>query len=143
MPGLRSAHSLLDHRHKWIVSGNDQNIERSVAYMRAHLAEPITAKTLARIAHVSCSHFFVLFKRRMRKPPIEYLINLRMQEGARLLASTPMQVKDIAAALGYDDAYYFSRLFKAAYKVSPRQYRLARLQARSSSRTIALESKST
>ena len=48
---------------------------------------------------------------------------MKMQRACYLLDSTQQSVKQLAAALGYDDAYYFSRLFKKVIGLSPAQYR--------------------
>ncbi|HWD18175.1 MAG TPA: AraC family transcriptional regulator [Verrucomicrobiae bacterium] len=130
-PEASAAPRLQAPGHAWIIPSNDEKVERSVVYMKTHLSEPLTAKKIAAVAHVSCSHFFVLFKRRMQKSPIEYFIILRMEEGARLLEYTRMAIKDVALAVGYKDPFYFSRLFKLAYKIPPTGYRLAAQQARS------------
>jgi AraC-like DNA-binding protein len=50
-----------------------------------------------------------------------------MQHACQLLDTTHEPVKRIATRVGYDDAHYFSRLFKRVIGVSPQQYRLHRL----------------
>ena len=99
-------------------------IEQSIAFMMQHLDQPLQVAKLAQTAHTSTSHFFVLFKRWAGFSPIDYFIRLRMQRASRLLAATTMSVKEIAAALGYDDPFYFSRLFKLIHGVAPSDYRL-------------------
>jgi len=111
---------------------NDEKIDRSIAYMKAPLSERITAQKLAAVAHISCSHFFVLFKRPTRKAPIDYLINLRMQEAARLLETTKMDVKAIALAVGYEDPFYFSRVFNTVRELPPSRCRERARQSNSS-----------
>jgi transcriptional regulator GlxA family with amidase domain len=103
-----------------------RKVEESIAYMMRHLDEPLQVATLAARANVSPSHFFALFKRRVGCAPIDYFIRLRMQHACRLLDETVMSVKEVAATLGYDDQFYFSRLFKAVNHVSPSCYRLSR-----------------
>ncbi|HXR07467.1 MAG TPA: helix-turn-helix domain-containing protein, partial [Candidatus Acidoferrum sp.] len=51
-------------------------------------------------------------------------IRLRMRQACRLLAATSMSVKEVAAVLGYDDPFYFSRLFKSVNGTPPTDYRL-------------------
>ena len=75
------------------------------------------------MAHVSASHYFALFKGRMRCSPIDFFIRLRMNRAGRLLVESSLPVKDIAAQLGYDDPFYFSRLFKSVHAVAPTEYR--------------------
>jgi len=102
---------------------NDQKIDQSIAYMTGHLNEPLNIAKLASVANISSSHFFVVFKRRTGKAPIDYFIHLRMTHARRLLEQTGMSVKDIASTLGYDDPFYFSRLFKSVNKLAPTDYR--------------------
>ena len=98
-------------------------VERSIAYMAEHINQPLQVATLAALANVSPSHFFALFKQRTGCPPMDYFTRLRMRHACRLLDSTPASVKEVAAALGYDDPFYFSRVFKAVNNVPPSQYR--------------------
>jgi AraC-like DNA-binding protein len=107
-----------------------RKIEESIAYMVRHLDEPLQVATLAARANVSPSHFFALFKRQVGCAPIDYFIRLRMQHACRLLDETVMSVKEVAATLGYDDPFYFSRVFKAVNNVSPSLYRVSRLNDR-------------
>jgi transcriptional regulator GlxA family with amidase domain len=98
-------------------------ISRSIAYMVEHLNQPIQVSTLAAQASVSTSHFFALFKRQMGTAPIDFFIRLRMNHARELLDSTRSSVKEIAATMGYDDPFYFSRVFKSVHQVAPAEYR--------------------
>jgi transcriptional regulator GlxA family with amidase domain len=105
---------------------NGQKIQDSIAYMLDHLNQPLKVHQLASLARVSASHYFALFKGRMRCSPIDFFIRLRMNRACRLLAESSLPVKDIAAQLGYDDPFYFSRLFKSVHAVAPTEYRTSR-----------------
>ena len=100
-----------------------RRIEQSIAYMREHLNEPMPVAKLAALAHISPSHFFTLFKRRTGSSPMDYFTHLRMQHACRLLDGTSASVKEVAAVLGYDDPFYFSRVFKAVNRIPPSRYR--------------------
>jgi len=102
-----------------------QRIEQTIAYMAQHLDQPLQVATLAAKANISPSHFFALFKRLIGTAPIDYFTRLRMQRACLLLEQTTLSVKEIAAALGYDDAFYFSRVFKSVNQVAPTDYRAA------------------
>lgn len=104
-------------------SENAGRISRSIAYMVEHLNQPLQVSTLAAHASVSTSHYFALFKRQMGTAPIDFFIRLRMNHARELLDSTRSSVKEIAATMGYDDPFYFSRVFKSVHQVAPAEYR--------------------
>ena len=106
-----------------------RRIDQSIAYMREHLNRPLQVATLAAVANTSQSHFFALFKRRTGHAPMDYFTRLRMQQACHLLDGTSASVKEVAAALGYEDPFYFSRVFKLLNRVSPSQYRTLQKQS--------------
>lgn len=55
----------------------------------------------------------------------EYIQKVRMDKAADMLKNSEMSVGEIAVACGYDDASYFSRVFKQRFQQSPSQYRRA------------------
>lgn len=67
------------------------------------------------------------FKRRFRAAtgmaPIDYVQNLRIEAAKRLLESERTAVDEISAAVGYEDASFFRRLFKRRTGLAPREYR--------------------
>jgi len=103
-------------------------IEETIAYMQQHLDQPLQVATLAAKANFSPSHFFVLFKRRIGSAPIDYFTRMRMQRACRLLCETNLSVKEVAAKLGYDDPFYFSRVFKSVNRLAPSDYRAAQMK---------------
>jgi transcriptional regulator GlxA family with amidase domain len=98
-------------------------IEQCIAYMAQHLDKPLQVATLAAQANISPSHFFALFKRQIGSAPMDYFTRLRMQRACRLLENTSLSVKEVASELGYDDPFYFSRVFKSVNRVAPSDYR--------------------
>jgi AraC-like DNA-binding protein len=109
--------------HNPTDGGPESRIEQCITFMCQHLDQPLQVATLAARASTSPSHFFVLFKRVTGSPPIDYLIRLRMQRACQLLEAGLLPVKDVAAAVGYEDPFYFSRVFKSMHQVAPSHYR--------------------
>ena len=97
-------------------------IEDSIAYMEQHLDQPLHVATLAALVNLSASHFFALFKQQTGCTPMVYFTRLRMQHARRLLASGSASVKEVAAALGYADPFYFSRVFKSVNNIAPSKF---------------------
>jgi transcriptional regulator GlxA family with amidase domain len=122
-------------RHETSVNGNGhvsapgdpeniRRIEISISYMIQHFNKPMQVAKLAALVNISPSHYFALFKRQTGCAPIDYFIRLRMERARRLLDTTSLNVKEIASELGYEDPFYFSRVFKSVNRVSPSEYRL-------------------
>lgn len=80
-------------------------------------------RKLADQAGLSASPYSVLFRTRTQSSPVNFFSFFRMQQACRLLENTKLRVKEIAAQLGYDDAYLFSRTFHQFIGHSPRTYR--------------------
>ena len=63
------------------------------------------------------------FKEYMGIAPVQYITKIRMDKSKRLLSESTMPVREIAGVLGYDNALYFSRLFRKHEGMSPTEYR--------------------
>lgn len=103
----------------------EQRIAETVDYMRDRLNQPLRVLKLARMVGVSQSHFFAVFKKQTGFAPIDFFTRMRMKRACELLDSTSLSVKEVAAALGYDDQFYFSRVFKSVNHVPPSGYRIS------------------
>ena len=100
-----------------------QRIEGSLRYMMQHLNQPMKVSTLSAMVGLSSSSFFALFKSATGQTPLDFFIRARMHRAGELLTGTTLQIKEVAAMLGYDDQFYFSRMFKAVHSIPPREYR--------------------
>ena len=98
-------------------------IRETIDYMKNNLDKTIRIEDFADLNKYSVSHFSKLFRLTTGMSPIEYFIHLKMQKACQLLYTEDSRVKQIAALLGYDDPYYFSRLFKKYMNPSPETYR--------------------
>lgn len=99
-------------------------VDLSINYMKTNLNKKITLDDLAKEAKLSLSHYSLKFKRKTGKSPLEYLIELKVQKACQLLDHTPLLINEISLKIGYDDPYYFSRIFKKIMNLSPSEYRL-------------------
>src|SRR5262249_2837442 len=68
-------------------------------------------------------HLSRLFQERFGQSPLDYLIQLRMEVAKRLFCTTDATIQEIADGLGYQDRYYFSRLFKKYIGQSPNHFK--------------------
>lgn len=86
-------------------------------------AEPVNMKTLARSLGVSYPHFRRVFKTSTGLPPQQYLLNLRINRAKQLMEEPGIKLSDVARRAGFEDPYYFSRLFKQKTGITPSQWR--------------------
>ena len=101
----------------------EERMGATLRFMRENIGRPLTVEALAHEAALSVPHFSAVFREQMKCSPIEFHIRLKMQRACELLLTTACAVGEVAAQLGYDDAFYFSRLFRQKVGVSPRAYR--------------------
>src|SRR5258708_25086231 len=64
-----------------------------------------------------------IFGKSRETSPMAYFIRLKLEKACLFLANSDMKIKNIAAMLGYNDPYHFSRLFKRHMNMSPDLYR--------------------
>ena len=93
------------------------------AYLREHLAEPLSLDDMARQFHLSRQYFGKLFRRATGQTPHAHLTELRVRRAAELLRDPTLSVKQVAARCGFDDPYYFSKVFKLQTGQTPSQAR--------------------
>lgn len=99
-------------------------ITETISNMRQNLDKKLTVEDMANQHKLSCSHFSMLFRKGTGMAPLDYFIHLKMQKACQLIYSNESKIKEIAMTLGYDDPFYFSRVFKKNMGQSPEQYRL-------------------
>ena len=93
-------------------------------YIEEHYEdEEISLNRVAASVNLSPNHFSTIFSQETGRTFIEYLTWVRMEKAKTLLRSTAMRTAEIAFAVGYRDAHYFSYLFKKTQECTPREFR--------------------
>ncbi|WP_419954286.1 response regulator transcription factor [Neobacillus niacini] len=98
-------------------------IERVLDYINKTPLDQITLKEAAESVHINPSYLSQLFKQQLNKKFVDYVTELRIEEGKRLLHNTTLRMSEIAERVGYSDLAYFSNNFKKIVGVSPSEYR--------------------
>lgn len=98
-------------------------LETLIDEIRANPENDWNFEAEARNCHVTLTHFRRLFHAAAGLPPSQFLIRSRLRKAAGLLIRSSEPVGDIAAQCGFDNPFYFSRIFKEKYQVSPLDYR--------------------
>ena len=99
-------------------------VNKIVNYFADHYSEKISLDQIAENLYLSQYYISRIFKSEIGESPIGYLINIRLEKAKELLDSDEsLSVQQVATNVGYEDAFYFSRLFKKKYGVSPSIYK--------------------
>lgn len=122
MRGLLSFLALI--RRQQEARGAALDVRRVQHYLQAHLHERLTLERLVvETSGLSRYHFIREYKRLTGQTPMQAFQHLKISRACYLLDITDLGVADIARDLGYEDPYYFSRLFKKVMGLPPRDYR--------------------
>jgi two-component system response regulator YesN len=115
-------------------SSQEELVSAVKEYLRARFAETISLADLATRFHVNPPYLARIFKRHAGVAPVRFLRDLRVSHARKLLDERPtLEVKEIAALVGYPDQGYFSRVFKQAVGTGPQEYRARRASRNSGS----------
>lgn len=104
------------------ASQNDrmhQVVQLIMTYMENNYAKDISIEQLATLYYVSPTYLSKIFKDLTGFSPINYLIQIRLKKAHELLTTDDLTVKEVAKAVGYEDAYHFSKSFKKHFGTSP------------------------
>lgn len=98
-------------------------VKTILEYMQKHYQQKVSLDQIAGNMYISSVYISKVFKEETGNSPINHLIQIRLEKATELMSAEPsLTIKEIAKSVGYDDAYYFSRLFKKYYGVSPSQF---------------------
>ena len=101
----------------------DFYIKEAFAFIEQNFQNDISVEDIAAACGLNRSYFGKIFHESMGKTPQEFLISYRMTKATELLKLTDLSIADIGNVVGYPNQLHFSRAFKNAYQVSPRQWR--------------------
>jgi transcriptional regulator GlxA family with amidase domain len=102
----------------------DPRVRRVADLMHCKLDRKLQVSQLAGTVALSASRLRHLFKNQLGASPTHYLKSLRMHQAERLLETSALSVKEIAACLSYGDPSRFVEDFRKTLGLSPLRYRV-------------------
>ena len=103
----------------------DSKLQGVAVYVAKNYGRHIPAGEVAQLCGLCPSTFSREFKVAFGVTFVDYLTNYRLSQAKRLLENPSMPVTDVAAAVGFDDPSYFTRVFRREEGMSPSEYRVA------------------
>ncbi|GKS14908.1 AraC family transcriptional regulator [Paenibacillus chitinolyticus] len=97
--------------------------ERVSNYIQEYYYQSLTIASLAEQNNVNRNRLSYVFRRHAGMGPAEYLLKYRLNMAQRMLFTSDAPVQQIAQTVGIADPFYFSRVFKKQFGISPTEYR--------------------
>lgn len=95
------------------------SLDRMTGYIVEHFNEKVTPDSLSKVFGLSKEHICNLFKSGLGMTVSEYVNMVKLDRALELLSNSSMNISQIAEYLGYSSVYYFSKVFKSRFGVSP------------------------
>jgi len=101
----------------------DERVAKIINYIENNYTENFDAETLSDICFLSRAQMFRLFKKETGDTPIDYRNRLRIKKAQQLIQSGECTIREISDMLGFENVYYFSRIFAKYTGISPGKYK--------------------
>lgn len=98
-------------------------IESTVHYLEENIERHLSLEEIADYSGFSPSYLSAMFRKRTGYSPLTYFNLLKIRKACELLDTTEMKMNQISFKLGFEDQFYFSRLFSKIMGMSPKAYR--------------------
>lgn len=102
---------------------HDLAMNNAKAYIDKYYMKDISLDEISLVAGYSKSHFSRTFKEMAGINFSKYLVQVRIENAEKLLRNYDQSIYDISLEVGFNDYSYFSKAFKDAYGLSPKDYR--------------------
>lgn len=111
-----------EEKESWIIS-------EAKRFIQEHYDEEISLTEVANSVGLTPSYFSTVFKEHVGTTYSDYLTTIRIEKAKQLLRSTAYRVYEISHMVGYENHYYFNRLFKKIVGLTPLDYRKSKIDA--------------
>lgn len=91
-------------------------------YIQSHIEERLTLNDVAAVFGLSPNYLSVLFKKTCSTGFSEYITQMKISKAKLMLLEQDMKIYEVADQLGFESAFYFSKVFKKVEGISPRDY---------------------
>ena len=102
-------------------------LRRVTSFVHENLHEDVSLRQMAEEAKLSRAYFSQMFRQSTGVAPHQFVLRARVERAKELLVKEDARVLDVAIACGFQTQQHFARAFRALCKMSPTQFRQARL----------------
>ncbi|MBD5137277.1 MAG: helix-turn-helix transcriptional regulator [Lachnospiraceae bacterium] len=115
--------SILGEHYDMRSVSTNYAVARAEQYIEIHYDEKITVKYLAELGNLSVSGFNRIFKKETKMTPMDYLMNIRLEQSKKFLRRKEVPITEIAMRCGFNSSAHFSASFRKYYQITPTEYR--------------------
>ncbi|AOY74632.1 response regulator transcription factor [Clostridium formicaceticum] len=98
-------------------------MRKSIQYIKENYAQNLTLSSIAAHVEISNSYLSLLFKQETGVNLITYITNYRIEKAKELLLTSNCKIYEIAQMVGFENSYYFSKVFKEITGMTCKQYK--------------------
>ena len=91
-------------------------------YIGSHVNERLSLNEVAGVFGLSPNYLSILFKKNCQVGFSEYISQAKIAKAKSMLLEQDMKIYEVADRLGFESAFYFSKVFKKVEGISPREY---------------------
>jgi AraC-like DNA-binding protein len=117
------AEMLIRERRKKQPNYYQKVVEKAKYLMESNIFGAINVSSISEQIGVSTSRLNEIFKTYTSMTPYQYFIHVKIHQAEGLLEQEEVSVKEVAFSLGFEDQYYFSRLFKNKTGIAPSEWK--------------------
>ncbi|WP_010281257.1 AraC family transcriptional regulator [Bacillus timonensis] len=107
----------------------NHRMKQMINWIHYHYAEKILLDDIARAGGLSRSECCRYFKRMVKKSPLSYVTDYRIQKSLLLLQQEESNVTDVAYQVGFTSTSYFIAKFKSSMNMTPLSYKKYKMNA--------------
>lgn len=107
-----------------VIKVKEESIRKAMTLIELNYYNDIDVDVLCKHVNFSRSHFSRLFRKETGMSIPEYINKVRIQRAKALMHNTDLNIQEISKSVGFDDPFYFSRLFKKLEGHSPSVFKM-------------------
>lgn len=107
--------------------GLSATVQAAIDYVDGHYMKDLSLSEVAEAVCKNYNYLSKLFREETGMTFVDYLLRVRMEHSRHLLLDVSLNVEQVARAVGFSDAGYYTRQFKKVMGVTPNQYRLSQM----------------
>ena len=115
--------TITDHFAEKITRRNARTITSIKQIIECNYYLDLSVASISQQVFLTPNYISRIFKQETGETITEYILRLRMDQAKVIIATSDFNIRETAMAVGYDDANYFSKVFKKYTGLSPREYK--------------------